>query len=160
MAVLIRRLWEPDGKSIVGFLREIIDTIKSTKNSAMAEHGLLMILHSPKVLHDPLEIEGFANVRPGYQAMKLYFDAAGLPVGKARTDTSAVINAISKEVALTEAQIIALLDAVRKDGPDEASAQRAKRARKKLGISRRRGRPKKTDKNSLQIVRLHPVAVW
>ena len=79
--LLIRRLWEPDGKSIVDFLAQIIERIKSTKSSAMAEHGLLMVLQSPKVRYDPLEIEGPANVRPADQALKLYFDAAGLPLG-------------------------------------------------------------------------------
>ena len=203
---LIRRLWEPDGKSISAFLPEIVALIKATKRAAMAEHGLLMVLHSPKVRDDLLKIEGLANVRPGYQALKLHCDAAGLPVGKVRAEAIALINAISKEVALSERQIMALLGAVPKtkadvkkpgksvergagpywrmvvqfmdavakslgmelemlyaelaflalletrfsalldvlpeDGPDEAAAQRAKRARRELGISRKRGRPK------------------
>jgi hypothetical protein len=148
-----------------------------------------------------------AKLTPGYQALKLYCDAAGLPVGKVRAEAIALINAISKEVALSEEQIRALLGAVPKikadvknpgesvergsgpylrmvvqfidavakslgmepemlyaelallalletrfsalldvlpeDGPDEASVQRAKRARKELGYPRKRGRPKK-----------------
>jgi hypothetical protein len=203
---LIRRLWEADGKSVVGFLPEIVALIKATKSAAMAEHGLLMTLHSSKVRQEILKIKGFANVRPGPQALKVYCDAAGLPVGKVRAEAIALINAISKEVALSETQIMALLgavletkagerkpdesvergtgpywrmvvqfmDAVAKslgmelemlcvdiallalletrfsallevppeDGADEASAQRVKRARRKLGISRKRGRPK------------------
>ena len=164
---LIRRLWEPDGKSIVGFLPEIVATIKSTKNSRIAEHGLLMVFQSPKVRDNEPRIEGFSNVRPGYQELKLYCDAAGLPLGKIRATAIAIINALSKEFALSEEQVMALLDLVPKtkadvkllksaetrglldalpeDGkPDEASAQRGKRARRKLGISRKGRRPKKT----------------
>jgi hypothetical protein len=203
---MIRRLWERDGKSIVAFLPEIVGLIKATKRAAMAEHGLLMVLHSPKARDDLLKIGGLANVRPGYQALKLYCDAAGLPPGKVQANAIALINAISKEVALSERQIMAVLSAVPKtkadvkksgesverragrywrmvaqlmyamakslgvelemlyakpallallvtrcsalldvlpeDGPDEAAMQRAKRARRELGISRKRGRPK------------------
>jgi hypothetical protein len=161
--LLIRRLWEPDGKSLVGFLPEIVKRIKSTKRSAMAEHGLLMILHSPKVRYDPLEIEGPANIRPAHQAMKLQFDAAGLPLGKLREVASALINVLSEQVALTEGQIVAmfnrlpktraeakklgfaeaLLDSFPESGPDDASTRQSRRAREKLAISRKRGRPKK-----------------
>jgi hypothetical protein len=105
---LIRRLWEPDGKSIIGFLPEIVATVKYTKRSTMAEHGLLMVLHSPKVKNDELELEGPVNVRPGHQVMKFYCDAAGLPHGKVRDAASALISAVSKK-ALTEAQIMAIL---------------------------------------------------
>src|SRR5208282_1324147 len=97
---------------------------------------------------------------PGYQAMKRYCDAAGLPPGKVREAVIAAVNAASREVALTEKQIMAFLDLVPKtkadakklalaekrfsalldvlpeDGRNEASVQSAKRARKKLGISR------------------------
>jgi putative transposase len=38
---LIRTLWEPDGKSLVGFLPEIVALVKATKSAAMAERGLL-----------------------------------------------------------------------------------------------------------------------
>jgi hypothetical protein len=164
---LIRRLWEPDGKSVVGFLPEIVALIKATKSAAMAEHGLLMTLHSSKVREELLKIKGFANVRPGHQAIKFYCDAAGLPPGKIQAAAIAAINAASKEVALSEKQIMdllnvfpktkadvkklrsaetrfsALLDLLPEDGPDEAATQRAKRARKKLGNPRKRGRPKK-----------------
>ena len=165
---LIGRLWEPDGKSIVGFLPEIVALIKATKSAATAEHGLLMVLHSPKVRDRLLKIEGPANVRPGYQALKLYCDAAGLPLGKVQATAIEFINALSREFALSEGQIMAvlgkvpktkadvkklksaetrfsaLLDVLPEDGPDEAAAQRAKRARRKLGISRKPGRPKET----------------
>src|SRR5208282_4769078 len=96
---LIRRLWAPDGKSIVGFLPEIIATIKSTNRSPMAEHGLLMVLHSPKVRSGKLVLQGPANTTPGYQAMKRYCDAAGLPPGKVREAVIAAVNAASREVA-------------------------------------------------------------
>jgi hypothetical protein len=204
---LIWTLWKPDGKSIVGFLPRIVTLIKATKSAAIAERGLLMVLNSPKVQSKKLVLQGPAHLTPGYQALKLYCDAAGLPVGKVRAEATALVNAISKEFALSERQIMALLgavletkvsgrkldeavkrgtgpywrmavqfmDAVTKplgmelemlygdptllalletrfsallevppeDGPDEASAQRAKRARRKLGNPRKRGRPKK-----------------
>jgi hypothetical protein len=203
---LIRRLWELDGESIVGLLPETVALIKATKRAAIAEHGLLMVLYSPKVRGGLPKFGGLANVRPGYQALKLYCDAAGLPRGKAQATAIALINAISKEIALSKRQIMAVLRSVAKtkvgvknpgesverkagrnwrmvarsmyavmkstgmelemlcakptllallvtrcsalvdvlpeNGPDEASAQRAKRARRKLGISRKRGRPK------------------
>jgi hypothetical protein len=164
---LIPRLWESDGKSIVGFLPEIVALIKATKSAAMAERGLLRVLHSPKVQSKKLVLQGPAKLTPGYQALKLYCDAAGLPLGKVQATAIEIINALSKEVTLSERQIMdvlravpktkadvkklksaetrfsALLDVLPEDGPDEAAAQRAKRARRMLGISRGPGRPKK-----------------
>jgi hypothetical protein len=112
---LIRRLWEPDGKSIVGFLPKIVALIKATKSAAMAEHGLLMTLHSSKVRHELFKIHGFANVRPGYQALKLYCDAAGIPPGKVHATAVEIINALSKEFALSKEQMMALLGLVPKN---------------------------------------------
>jgi hypothetical protein len=43
-----------------------------------------------------------------------------------------------------ETRFSAVLAALPEHEPDEAAAQRAKRARRKLGIPRKQGRPKKT----------------
>ncbi len=148
--VLIRKLWEPDGKSIVGFLPEIVATIKSTKGRAMAERALLNVLHSPKVRDMPLRLQTPSKVQPGYQAMKDMADAAGLPSGQVRKDPIAKINARSKHAALTVPQIMQELDAIPKEKLDTASAaaRQARRARKKLGASLKEGRPRKPDTNN------------
>ena len=137
---LIRRLWEPDGKSIVGFLPEIVATIKSTKSSRIAEHGLLMVFQSPKVRDNEPRIKGFSNVRPGYQELKPYCDAAGLPLGKIRATAIAIINALSKEFALSEEQVMALLDLVSQD----QSGREVTQVRGDAGPARRASRGWKT----------------
>jgi hypothetical protein len=135
---LIRKLWEPAGKSIVGFLPGIVAEIKATKSAAMAERALLNVLHSPKVRDMPLRLLRRWKVLPGDQEMKLMADAARLPLGQVRKDPIAKINARSKHVALTVPQIMHELDAIPKEKLDTASAaaRQARRAGKKLGISR------------------------
>ena len=147
---LLRKLWEPDGKSIVGFLPEIVAAIKSTKSRAMAECALLNVLHSSKVRDMPLRLRTPSIVQPGNQAMKDMADAAGLPFGQVRKDPIAKINARSKHVALAEPQIMRELDAIPKEKLDAASAaaRQARRARRKLGIPRKSGRPRKPDTDS------------
>jgi hypothetical protein len=147
---LILRLWEPDGKSIVGFLPEIVAAIKSTGSSAMAERALFRVLHSPKVRDMRLRLRTPSDVQPGYQAMKDMAEAAGLPLGKARQDLIAGINALSKHVPLTVPQIMAVLAAIPKEklDTDSAAARQARRQRKKIGMSRKSGRPRKPDTDS------------
>jgi hypothetical protein len=144
---LIRRPWELDGKSIVGFLPEIVAMIKSTESRAMAELALLNVLHSPKVRDMPLRPKGPGVVHPAYQAMKDMADAAGLPFGQVRTDAIAKI----RSKALTGEEIMLVLDSMPKEklDPASAAARRRSRARKKLGNLRKPGRPKKTDTDSL-----------
>jgi hypothetical protein len=74
---LIRTLWESNGKSIVELLPDIVALIKATKSAAMAERGLLTVLHSPKVQSKKLVLQEPAELTPGYQALKIYCDAAG-----------------------------------------------------------------------------------
>lgn len=143
---LIGRLWELDGKSIIGFLPEIVAMIKSTERRALAELALLNVFHSPKVRNMPLRLKRPAVVHPAHQAMKDMADAAGLPFGKDRADAIAKI----RSRALTGEEVMLVLNSMPKEKLDTASAEarRVRRARKKLGISRKEGRPRKPDTDS------------
>lgn len=71
----------------------------------------------------------------------MYAEATKFPPGEIRDVANDLFNEISKGKALTMKDVMTLWE-VRPT--DEASAERAKRARKKLGVPRRAGRPKKT----------------
>jgi hypothetical protein len=150
---LIRKLWEPDGESLSALLLEIVDTIKATRNRAEAEKGLFTIFLSRAVqdLSTTTRLLTPAEVQPGYQASKTMADAAGLPLGKVRTDAVAAVNALNEYVALEPSEIVGILELQRKRlglekaDAGSAQAQSTKRARRKLGISRSPGRPKERD---------------
>jgi hypothetical protein len=142
---LIKRLWEPNEPSIIHFLPEIVAAIKETSNS-MAERALLNVLHSPKVQDMKPRLRTPSVVVPGYQLMREMADAADLSLGEDRTNAIANLNERSKVGALTPGEIMDALNAHSEKKPptDSAKARRGRRARKKLGISRKVGAPRKT----------------
>ena len=147
---LMEKLWaSDDDRSIVDFLPEIVDRIKGSKNRAIAETGLLNILHSPKVQNQELVLIEPTIVVPGYLTQKLYPDAVNFPIGRLRDLASVAVKHFSKGKALSVQELLAIWDAMSAavDGQrsaDEASKERSKRARRKLGVRRPPGRPKKT----------------
>ena len=86
---------------------------------------------------------------PDYQVHKIFADASKFPPGKVRDCARAVFKEYSKGKALSMQDVMAMWGAMASckgiaRATDEASTERAKRARKKLGMSRPPGRPKKT----------------
>jgi hypothetical protein len=140
---LLNRLWEPDGQSIARFLPEIVSAIKATKSRSDAELALFNVLQAPKVRDMPRRLRSPAIVEPDYLAIKSLADAAELPLGKVRNEARKRINEHSRHVALSVPHVMDLLRPMSESG-DEASKEKAKRARRELGISRRSGRPTKT----------------
>ena len=144
--LLIEKLWATDEKSIFDFLPEIIARVKATKSKSVAEAGLATVLHSPKagkIHHGTLKLLTPGPVIPGYLATKLFADAARLPTGKVRKDAITKFKVASRGKALTMEEAVGFFEPFEKEN-DEASAVRAKRARKKLNVTRRPGRSKKT----------------
>ena len=157
---LLATLWVSDEKPIGDFLPEIVALIK-TSNPSVAVIGLHTVMHSPKVrdCSRVFKLLTPSVVVPGYLVNKLCADAARLPSGEegeeVRKKAVANLKQTMKEEALTNSKgeaitrvrtvedMVAFFDGFEKE-TDEASAKRARRARKKLGVPRTSGRPKRT----------------
>jgi hypothetical protein len=151
---LIEKLVTPNVLSIVHFLPEIVDLIKSSSHK-MSEIGLLSVIHSPLCKNDSPDFALVepAVVTPEYLISGLYADAVRFPSGEKRELAKATFRVFAKRKALTSQDALAMWEAMAKAScveqcSDEASVRAASRARRSLGIARPRGRPKKLDKNS------------
>jgi hypothetical protein len=153
---LLEKLWVSDENSIGDFLPEIVALIKSTKSRSVAATGLFTVMHSPKVrdCFRNFKLLTPSVVVPDYLVNKLYADAARLPIGEVRKKAIANAKQAAKEEALTNSKgeaitrartmedMVAFFDIDRfEKETDEASAKRAMRARKLLGMQRKSGRP-------------------
>jgi hypothetical protein len=149
---LILKAWDPDIE-LSKLLPAIVREIKATKRNAEAETALFTLFQSPMVQsnNNSARLLTPSTVQPAYQLMNAYADAAGHPPGKGRTDALSAISAAMKdyEIALTPKQIVSVLERKPKEPikkkMKDAADQRAKRARRDLGISRNSGRPRKPD---------------
>lgn len=147
---LIEKLYSPNVNSIADYLPEIVALIQSS-NPKSAETGLLSVFHSPAVRNysSEFQLDTPATVIPNSIFTDLCADAARFPVGaKLRDHAKALFRFHAQKKALTMEQAVAIWVAIvetfgLKRDNDEATAKRALRARERLGISRRRGRPKK-----------------
>jgi hypothetical protein len=139
---LIEKLVTPNVLSIVHFLPEIVDLIKSSSHK-MSEIGLLSVIHSPLCKNDSPDFALVepAVVTPEYLISGLYADAVRFPSGEKRELAKATFRVFAKWEAMAKASCV-------EQCSDEASVRAASRARRSLGIARPRGRPKKLDKNS------------
>jgi hypothetical protein len=141
---LIKKLWERDDLSISDLLGEIVGAVKSSKSNALAERALHLVFYSPKVQRLPVRLLEPANILPERQAVTAMIDAARLSPGSVDVISAALRVATKTYGGLELSKIMRALDAHPDKQDDEASAQRAKRGWKKLGVQRKIGRPKKT----------------
>jgi hypothetical protein len=147
---LILQAWQ-DELDMSQWLPAVVSAIKNTRSNAECETALFTLLLSPLGRGDGARLISPAIVQPAYQLADDYADGAMRPRDKRTNEALAAISAIAREnqLALTPAQILSALERMPKSpivgDQKDAAERKGRRARSRLGVSRRAGRPKKAD---------------